>query len=62
MTTEKLFIPLVSNVKTLKGRGLQNKDSEISIAVLLSDLEKGVKEPKLYASRYGMIYDPESEF
>jgi cobaltochelatase CobS len=53
---------LSSNVLTLKDRGLQNKDSEISIAVKKEDLIKGVKEPVLYAYRFGMIYDPKNEF
>lgn len=56
MTTN--IITLTSNIETLKERNLQSKDSELSVAVLLSDLEKGVSNPTLYAYRYGMIYNP----
>jgi hypothetical protein len=53
---------LSSNVLTLKERGLQNKDSEITVVVKKEDLIQGVKEPVLYAYRFGMIYDPKNEF
>lgn len=53
---------LSSNVLTLKERGLQNKDSEITVVVKKEDLLKGVKEPVLYPYRFGMLYDPKNEF
>lgn len=57
-----MYIILSTNIDTLKERNLQSKDSEISVAVLESDLQKGLSEPKLYAFRYGMTYDPNNEF
>ena len=57
-----MYQTLASNVNTLKDRGLQNKDAEISIVVLDKDLENSVEEPILYASRYGMIYNPNENF
>jgi cobaltochelatase CobS len=53
---------LSSNIQTLKSRTLQSKDSEISVAVLLSDIEKGVENPVYYAYRYGMVYNPHEDF
>lgn len=53
---------LSTNIETIEAQGLQAKEREISVVVRTSDLEKGVKEPKLFAFRYGMIYDPADEF
>jgi cobaltochelatase CobS len=53
---------LSTNIETVKANGETAKEREISVVVKTSDLEKGVKEPKLYAFRYGMIYDPTDEF
>lgn len=51
-----------SNVETLKERGLENKNAEISVVVKSEDIIKGNKDPKFYAFRYGMVYDPENDF
>jgi cobaltochelatase CobS len=53
---------LSTNIQTIASEGLQAKEREISVVVKTSDIEKGTKEPKLYAFRYGMIYDPADEF
>ena len=53
---------LSTNIEQVKANGETAKEREISVVALTSDLEKGVKEPKLYAYRYGMIYDPADEF
>jgi cobaltochelatase CobS len=56
------LITLSTNADSLKDRNLEFKSSEISIAVLASDLENLVEKPTLYAYRYGMIYDPNEDF
>ena len=57
-----MFQILTSNINELKAQGLQAKDAEISVAVMTSDLEKGVENPVFYASRYGMLYNPNDDF
>jgi MoxR-like ATPase len=56
------LITLSTNADSLKDRNLEFKSSEISVAVLLSDLENLVETPVFYAYRYGMIYDPDNDF
>lgn len=56
------LVTLSTNADSLKDRNLEFKSSEISIAVLLSDLENLVETPVFYAYRYGMIYDPDNDF
>jgi hypothetical protein len=56
------LVTLSTNADSLKDRNLEFKSSEISIAVLLSDLENLVESPTFYAYRYGMIYDPDNDF
>ena len=56
------LVTLSTNADSLKDRNLEFKSSEISIAVLLSDLENLVENPTFYAYRYGMIYDPDNDF
>ena len=57
-----MFHTLTSNIHTLKANNLQAKDAEIGVAVLTSDLENGVETPVFYATRYGMLYNPNDEF
>lgn len=63
-----MYYTLSTNAFTLKdrkdenGKTLQNKECEISVVVLESDLEKGTENPIFYASRYGMIYNPNDDF
>jgi hypothetical protein len=49
---------LSTNIQTIDAQGLEAKTREISVAVKISDLEKGIENPKFYAFRYGMVYDP----
>lgn len=51
-----------SNVEGLKERGLETKSNEISVVVKTEDIIKKNPDPKFYAFRYGMIYDPENDF
>ena len=65
MTTQQQtpqLVTLSTNADSLKDRNLEFKSSEISIAVLLSDLENLEESPTYYAYRYGMIYDPDNDF
>ena len=55
-----MYTILATNIEGLKEKGLAAKDGEISVAVLNSDISK--PEPKLYAFRQGMIYNPADEF
>lgn len=53
-------IILATNSQECKDKGLDGKNSEISIAILKEDFLKG--EEKFYAYRWGMIYDSKNEF
>lgn len=55
-----MYTILATNIEGLKEKGIAAKDGEISIAVLNSDI--GETEPRLYAFRQGMIYNPSDEF
>jgi hypothetical protein len=62
LTVTPQLVLLSTNSNTLKERELEFKSSEISIAVLLEDLENLKENPIFYAYRYGMIYDPNEDF
>jgi AAA domain (dynein-related subfamily) len=53
---------LSTNILEIDEAGLEAKSREISVAVLTSDILKGVKEPVFYAFRYGMLYNPKNDF
>ena len=54
-----MYTILSSNIEQVKADGLEAKSAEISVAVLTKDLEKGIETPIFYATRYGMLYEPE---
>lgn len=57
-----MYTILSSNIEQVKNEGLEAKSAEISVAVLMEDLEKGVENPVFYATRYGMLYNPNDDF
>ena len=51
---------LATNSIEVKEKGLDGKNSEISVAIIDDELKQG--KEKFYAYRWGMVYDPENEF
>ena len=51
---------LATNSLEVKEKGLDGKNSEISVAIIDEELKNG--KEKFYAYRWGMVYDPENEF
>ena len=51
---------LATNSQEVKEKGLDGKNSEISVAIKDEEFKNGID--KLYAYRWGMIYDPENDF
>lgn len=57
------IITLSTNIEEVKAtKGMEAKSNEISVAVMMEDLEKGVENPVFYATRYGMLYNPNDDF
>lgn len=53
---------LSSNIHQVKADNLEAKSAQISVAVKTDDLENGVENPVFYATRYGMLYNPNEDF
>ena len=53
---------LSSNIHQVKAENLEAKSAQISVAVKTDDLENGVENPVFYATRYGMLYNPNEDF
>jgi cobaltochelatase CobS len=57
------IITLSSNIEEVKAtKGMEAKSNEISVAVMMEDLVKGIENPVFYATRYGMLYNPNEDF
>jgi len=55
-----MYRVLATNSLSIKEKGLDGKNNEISVIVLDSDLKQGIE--KFYAFRWGQYYDPTNEF